>query len=539
MHRRILKVLKLTFSLLALVLSVAAFAKNDAKPNIVIILADDMGFSDVGCYGGEIHTPNLDKLAEGGLRFTQFYNTARCWPSRAAILTGYYAQQVGRDALPGLGGGANGKRPEWAKLLPQMLKPLGYRSYHCGKWHVDGPVLNGGFDHSYSLNDHDRHFNPKRHTVDDEPLPAVKPNSGYYTTTAIAQHAIDMLSDHKKQHSEEPFFLYLAFTSPHWPIQAPPHDIAVYTNRYVGGWDALRAERYDKMKNMGLVHCPLSKLDPDIIPSWNFSEAKLRDLIGPGAVAHAVPWDTLTPEQKQFQPILMSVHAAMVHRMDIEIGRVVDQLKSIGAFDNTVIFFLSDNGASAEQMIRGDGNDKTAAPGSAKSFLSIGPGWASAANTPFRLHKSWVHEGGITTPLIVHWPNGIRARGELRENPGHVIDLAPTILQLAGEKKPARNPSAPVPPGKSLVPAFTHDNTVKHDSFWWYHEGNRALRVGDWKLVADHKNPWELYDLRTDRSESINLAAKNPDRVKQMDQEWKRQMETFSHQIKASRNKAE
>jgi arylsulfatase len=206
--------------LLATARCVSASTTNAARPNFVLILADDMGFSDAGCYGGEIQTPNLDTLARGGLRFTQFYNTSRCWPSRAAILTGYYAQQVRRDELPGLGGGAQGKRPAWARLPPELLRPLGYRSYHSGKWHVDGPVLAGGFDRSYSLNDHDRHFNPKQHTLDDQPLPPVAPDSGYYSTTAIAQYAIDFLGEHQAQHGGQPFFLYLAFTCPHFPLQA-------------------------------------------------------------------------------------------------------------------------------------------------------------------------------------------------------------------------------------------------------------------------------------------------------------------------------
>jgi arylsulfatase len=509
------------------------------KPNVVIILADDMGYSDAGCYGGEIKTPNLDKLAAGGLRFTQFYNTARCWPSRAAILTGYYAQEVGRDALPGLGGGSNGKRPKWAKLLPAMLKPLGYRSYHSGKWHVDGPVLASGFDHSYALYDHNHNFNPKQHDLDDTPLPAVKPDSGFYTTTAIAEHAMEMLSEHKTQHGNAPFFLYLAFTCPHFPVQAEPEDIAIYKDRYVDGWDALRSERYARMTKMGLVNCPLSKLDPETIPSWNLAEAKLEERIGPGEIGHALPWEHLTPEQKQFQPIKMSIHAAMVHRMDIEIGRVVERLKLLGDLDNTVVFFLSDNGASAEQMIRGDGHDKDAAPGSAKTFLCIGPGWSSAANTPFRLHKSWVHEGGISTPLIVNWPTGIKARGELRENPGHVVDLVPTILELAGQKKPKHPKGAPSAPGKSLVPVFAKDGSVKHDNFWWFHEGNRAIRVGDWKLVADHEKPWELYDLRNDRSESTDLAVKYPDKVKSMEKEWQRQMDLYARQVRADKKKRE
>jgi arylsulfatase len=509
---------------------VNASTNSAPRPNIVLILADDMGFSDAGCYGGEIQTPNLDTLARGGLRFTEFYNTSRCWPSRAAILTGYYAQQVRRDELPGLGGGAQGKRPAWARLAPELLRPLGYRSYHSGKWHVDGPVLAGGFDRSYSLNDHDRHFNPQLHTLDDQPLPAVAPGSGYYSTTAIAQHAIDFLAEHRAQHGGQPFFLYLAFTCPHFPLQALAQDIAIYRDRYLDGWDALREERYHRMTQMGLVNCPLSKLDPDVWPSWNLQEEQLREQIGPGEVGRAIPWNDLTAEQKEFQPIKMAIHAAMIHRMDLEIGRVLAQLKAMGAFDNTVIFFLSDNGASAEQIIRGDRHDRTAPPGSAKTYLSIGPGWSSAANTPFRLHKSWVHEGGITTPLIVHWPRGIPSRGELRCNPGHVIDLAPTILELAGGQWPKTFAGLEVPPlpGKSLVPAFTKDGSVTHDYFWWYHDGNRAVRVGAWKLVADHLKPWELYDLRTDRSETHNLAAQQPGKVKELERVWTRSMEEFA-----------
>ena len=497
-------------------------AEKRSVPNIVIILADDMGFSDAGCYGGEIQTPHLDRLSRGGLRFTQFYNTARCWPSRASILTGYYAQQVRRDALPDLDGGADGTRPLWARLLPELLRPLGYRSYHSGKWHVDGRVLAGGFDRSYSLNDHDRYFNPQRHTLDDRRLPAVKPGSGYYTTTAIAGHAIEMLAEHRAKHGGQPFFLYLAFTSPHFPLQALPQDIAVYRDRYRAGWDVMRQQRWERMRKMGLVNCPLSQFEPEMLPAWNLPEEQLRAQIGPGEVGRAIPWHCLTVEQQQFQPIKMAIHAAMIHRMDLEIGRVLDQLKAMGAMENTVIFFLSDNGASAEQIIRGDGHDRSAPPGSAKTFLSIGPAWSSAANTPFRLHKSWVHEGGITTPLIVHWPQGIAARGELRHDPGHLIDLAPTILEIAGGKWPQTFDGKPVPPapGKSLVPAFAKDGAVTRDYLWWYHIGNRAIRVGDWKLVAARQSPWELYDLRTDRCESHDLAGEHPEMVKELEQAW-------------------
>ncbi len=509
------------------------------RPNVVIILADDMGWSDPGCYGGEIQTPNLNHLAENGLRYTQFYNTARCWPSRACILTGYYAQQVHRDTLPGTRGGGQGQRPAWAKLLPEMLKPYGYHSYHSGKWHVDGKVLAGGFEHSYSLNDHDRYFNPKLHTLDDQPLPPVEPGSGYYATTAIASHAIDMLRQHSKEHAQDPFFLYLAFTSPHFPLHAKAEDIALYQDRYRGGWDALRQERFERQQKLGLLNCTLSKLDPSVWPNWNLSEEKLRAQIGPNEIGRAVNWDSLSADQKAFQALKMPLHAAMVHRMDIEIGRVVEQLKAMNALENTLLLFMSDNGASAEQIIRGDLHDPAAPPGSAKTFLSLGPAWSSAANTPLRLHKSWVHEGGITTPLIVHWPKGIAARGELRHNTGHLIDLAPTVLEIVGGKMAESLDGKPIPPapGKSLLPTFAKDDTVKHDWFWWYHVGNRAIRAGDWKLVADHDNAWELYDLKTDRSETKNLAGAHPEKVKELDALWTRQAEQFSKDAGPSEEK--
>ncbi len=283
------------------------------------------------------------------------------------------------------------------------------------------------------------------------------------------------------------------------------------------------------MKKTGIVQCPLSPLDAEVIPKWNLSEEKLREQIGPGEVGHAVPWKELNAEQQQFQAVKMAIHAAMVHRMDLEIGRVLRQLESMGVFDNTLVLFLSDNGASAEQIVRGDLHDRAAPPGSAKTFLCLGPGWSSAANTPFRLHKSWVHEGGIATPLIAHWPQGIAARGQLRRNPGHVIDLAPTILELAGGQWPRTyaGQAVPPPPGKSLVPVLAKDDSVTHDYFWWYHIGNRALRMGDWKLVATDRSPWELYDLRDDRSESKNLAAEHPEKVSELDRVWAQHMEEF------------
>ncbi len=502
------------------------------KPNILIIVADDMGFSDIGCYGGEIHTPNLDRMANHGLRFTQFYNTSRCWASRASLLTGYYPQAVRRDLLPevdrgehgmfGVASGASGIRPRWAQMLPAYLQPLGYRSYHSGKWHMDGDRLPAGFDHSYSLDDHNRYFNPQLHFEDDVKLPPVPTNSGYYSTVFIADEAIKFLKEHAEKFPQQPFFQYLAFTAPHFPLQALPEDIAPYTNRYQIGWDEIRQERFARMKQLGIVDCELSSLEPEIFPRWNLTEAELHAQISKNELGRAVSWNTLTPEQKNFQAAKMAVHAAMVHRMDLEIGRVLEQIKAMGQLDNTLVFFVSDNGASAEQILRGDGNDPNAPVGSAKTFLGLGPGWSSAANTPFRLHKSWTHEGGITTPLIVSWPAGIQAHGEFRRDPGHLIDLVPTVLDVTGAKRPAKVSGLPVPPlpGKSLAPDFTRDGAVQPDALWFYHDGHRAVRVGDWKLVGKFGEPWELYDLKHDRSEMRDLAAKHPGKVAELELAW-------------------
>jgi arylsulfatase len=501
---------------------VSAWAiRAEAAPNILLIVADDMGYSDAGCYGGEIATPNLDALAREGVRFTEFYNTARCWPSRAAILTGYYAQQVRRDTVPGVKSGGSGTRPVWARLLPEMLKAHGYRCYHSGKWHVDGAPLENGFDHSYSLNDYDRYFAPREHTEDDKPLAPVDPGSGYYATTAIANHAIKCLREHAEKYGDRPFFEFLAFTSPHFPLQAPAEDIARYQTRYLKGWHVLREERWKRMRQLGIGGSKLSPVERELGPPYAYPEAIKK--LGPNEVNLPFPWGDLTESQREFQAAKMAIHAAMVDRMDREIGRVLEQIDAMGARENTLVLFLSDNGASAEMMVRGDGHNPDAVCGTGATFLSLGPGWSTMANTPFRRHKTWVHEGGISTPLIVRWPEEIRARGELRRTPAHVIDLTPTILAAARAKRFETWKGKPVPaaPGQNLLPLFARDGTVKHDVIWWQHEGNRALRKGDWKIVAaGAKSPWEFYNLKTDRSESINLADKYPAKVQQLATEW-------------------
>jgi len=505
-----------------------AFSAHAAKkPNVLLIMADDLGFSDLGCYGGEIRTPNLDGIAERGLRFTQFYNTGRCWPTRGSLLTGYYAQQIRRDNVPGVTSGGRGTRQPWAVLIPRMLKPLGYRSYHSGKWHIDGMPIQNGFDRSYYLRDQGRFFNPEIHWKDDVKLPKVEKDSGYYGTTAIADHAIECLKEHAAKHEDKPFFHYLAFTAPHFPLHALPEDIEKYKNTYRRDWEKVRAERWARMNKMGLLKGELSDVERDLGPPYHFPEH--LKILGDAEVNRPLKWSSLTKEQREFQSAKMSLHAAMIDRMDQEIGRVLDQLRAMKRLDNTLIFFLSDNGCSAEIMVRASGHDRNAPPGSAASYLCLGPGWSTTCNTPFRRHKTWTHEGGISTPLIVSWPEGIEARGEFRRNPGHVIDIVPTIMDVAGGSAPKEMNGKPVPapPGRSLRPAFAKDNAVKRDWLWWFHDGHRAVQQGGWKLVAPKDEAWELYNLKDDRAESNDLSKSKPELAKKLEALWEEKMAEF------------
>jgi arylsulfatase len=517
--------LRITVSLLlALAPCLVVFGAEEKlpPPNVLIILADDLGYSDLGCYGSEIETPNLVNLASHGLRFTQMYNTGRCWPSRAALLTGYYAQAVRRDAVEGIVSGSNGVRPAWAPLLPELLWPAGYRSYHSGKWHVDGKPLTSGFLHSYEIGGGQNNFFKTRGITDDErPVPQT---DDYYVTSATADHAIRCLKQHAEKHADQPFLSYVCFTAPHFPLHARADDIARYRERYRKGWNEIQSERYDRMKQLGIVSNELPAMERDVGPPYPFPDALKK--LGASEVNRPLAWSDLTGEQREFQADKMAVHAAMIDRMDRDIGRIIEQLKASKMFDNTLILFASDNGASAEIMVRGDGHDPKASPGSAATFLCLGPGWSSSSNTPFRRHKTWVHEGGISTPLIAHWPQGIAARGELRHTPGHFVDIVPTLMELAGQELPKTWQDKPVPPhhGVSLAPALAKDVTVPRESIWWRHEGNRALRMGDWKIVAAGKMAdWELYNLANDRGEMKNLAAEQPERVRTMAAQWQKQ----------------
>lgn len=517
--------IRIALSLLALLaVPGRAGSAEPRRPNVLILFADDLGYSDLGCYGGEIETPNLDRLAAGGLRFTQFYNTARCWPSRAALMTGYYAQQVRRDTVPGVKSGGQGTRPAWAPLLPARLQPLGYRNYHSGKWHIDGKPLENGFDHSFQLEDHNSYFHPANILVDGRKIGPDHRWSDQYCTVSIADHAIDCLKEHAARFSGQPFFQYVAFTAPHFPLHALPEDIARYKEKYRAGWDKIRKARYERQKQLGLVTAPLSAPESDVGPPYDFPDALQK--LGPGEVNRPLPWKDLTPAQQVFQADKMAIHAAMIDRTDREIGRILEQLAAMQATEETLVLFASDNGASAEIMVRGGGHDPQASPGSDETYLCLGPGWSTCANTPFRRHKTWVHEGGIATPLIVHWPRGIPAQGELRTAPGHLIDVVPTVLALAGAGGEP-SPKAPALPGRSLLPAFEANTPLERPPLWWLHEGNRALRDGDWKIVADKRDEWSLFDLASDRAETADLAKREPQRLEAMRLRWESLTEEF------------
>ncbi len=519
---KVLMSIKMLFVLSAAYVVVSCSQKETTPPNIVVIMADDLGFSDLGCYGGEIETPNLDKLAFAGLRFTQFNNTGRCWPSRAALLTGYYPQQIGRDNAPGISGGGGKNRADWAVLVPKYLEGVGYRSYHSGKWHMDGMPVESGFDRSYFLGDQGRFFSPQTHYEHDKKLPPVERGTGYYSTVEIANKTIEYLKEHHAGFADRPFFSYVAFSAPHFPLHALPEDIESVGDRYASGWNDLRQKRWERIQELGIVTGELSKVETEIGPPYHFPES--LEILGKEEVNRPVAWDSLSRAQQKFQQDKMTIHAAMVERMDKEIGRIIEQLKEMESLENTLIVFLSDNGASAEIMVRDDGHDPKAVRGSASSYLCLGPGWSTMCNTPFRRHKTWSHEGGTGTPFIAHWPKGINAKGELRQSHGHITDIVPTILDLAGVSSDKQQQIAF--PGQSLSPVFEQETNWEHP-IWYYHEGNRAIRVGDWKLVAAKNEPWELFNLEKDRTESNNLAAENPTKVQELEKQWTNMLDEF------------
>lgn len=520
------------------------------RPNIILIMSDDMGFSDIQPYGGEIQTPHLQRLAENGLRFTQFYNTARCCPTRASLLTGLYPHQAGigwmmvdRDYE-----GYRGNLNRNCVTIAEALRPVGYSTYMAGKWHVtpyvkpnepkDNWPCQRGFDHFYgTIHGAGSFYDPNSLTRDNTQISPYadteyQPET-YYYTDAISDHAVRFIDTHAKQQTtdqQKPFFLYIAYTAAHWPMHALPKDIAKYSGKYDQGYRATRQARLARMKQLGLVH-PETSLPAD-----------------------AENWDAV--EQREWELACMEVYAAMIDNMDQGIGRIIGKLEECDQLDNTLIFFLQDNGGCAEpygrqQQVRPenlsslpvvampadelqtnmqpktsrDGKPvRTGAgvmPGPADTYIGYGRGWANVSNTPFREYKHWVHEGGISTPLIVHWPQQIHRKGELDHQPGHLIDIMATCLDVGQASYPKFVLGQPIKPlqGRSLVPAF-EGKQIERDAIYWEHEGNRAVRVGNWKLVAKENSPWELYDIAVDRIEAHDLSQKFPEKVSELSAKW-------------------
>ena len=501
-----------------------------SKPDIIVILNDDMGYSDIGCYGGEIQTPNLDRLASDGIRYSQFYNTARCSPSRASLLTGLHPHQTGIGILTYDTGpeGYTGDLNRNCVTMAEVLKGAGYRTYLSGKWHVaqnlteptDSWPLQRGFDEFYgTIIGAGSFYHPNTLTrgntnIEDE----AQNDPAFFYTDAIADQAAEFIRDHHEKTPDTPLFQYVAFTAPHWPLHAHPEDIAKYKGRFDAGWDQLREERLQRMIRAGIIH-----------PNWQLTD---RDPTQP-------PWENA--EQKEWLLRCMEVYAAQIDRMDQGIGKVLTALEETGRLENTLVLFLSDNGACAEDIpegvdlnslvddlmiARGEtrdgrpvrlGNDPTIMPGAEDTYQSYGVAWANLSNTPFRLYKHWIHEGGISTPLIAHWPKGIAERGGLRHTPGQLPDLMATIVAVSGASYPATYKGNDILPleGSSLVPTFEGDREREAPLFW-EHEGNAAVRVGNWKLVRKYPDPWELYDMEADRTEMHDLAGKHPERVTEM-----------------------
>ena len=517
------------------------------KPNMVFILADDRGYSDLGCYGAEvIRTPNLDRLAENGLRFVNFYNTGRCWPTRTSLLSGYYPHQVLSDPIDGIDYEQGSFHPVNTTWLPALLKQQGYRCYHTGKWHIfrrvpryrEMTMEEVGFDRSYRTQD-GRHLRPLVLIENGDTLPLPGAGTEYEASRAIVDHAITYLEDHAENHAEKPFFAYIAFIAPHFPLQALQEDIGLYMDRFRMGWNDLRDLREENRTALGFKAHPVAPFEPDRFAPWNLSQEELIAQIDPAEVARAVPWSTLTPAQQEFQAMKMAIHAAMVTRMDREVGRYLNKLEELGYLDNTLIFFCSDNGASTEMMNRADKHTPGSMPGSADSYLCLGPGWSTAANTPFRLHKTWVHEGGIATPLLVHWPDGIGKEGGFRHIPAHIIDIAPTLLELAGSDPAGLQGRYPAP-GISLVPYLREDRVGERPPLFFHHEQKNAIRDGDWKAVTiEAGGAWELYDLSFDRGETMDLSAVESEKLQELVSKWEAQRDLIEREIRDTPGQAD
>lgn len=482
-----MKFIPILFSTLALLggTSFAATTTSPAKPNILVILADDLGFSDIGCYGSEIDTPNLDKLAKEGLRFTQCYNTAKCHSSRVSLLSGRWCHEAGDTSLHN------------AVTIPEVLGGAGYFTAMSGKWHLDKQPTDFGFQRyfghlsgatNYYLGDNTFRLNGQPFQV---------PASGFYTTVADVDYALKFLGEARE--SKKPWFLYLAFNAPHSPLQPLEADYKKYLGKYDAGWDIMRAARVAKQKELGIFD--------------KSTEASPRP-------DHVPAWDSLAPDMKTWEAKRMAAYAALIDRLDQEIGRVIADLKKNGEYDNTLILFFSDNGACPYDR-RSIGRDQDPCNGETK--WSDSTGWAWARNTPFRYYKQNQFEGGIATPAIVHWPAGLKtAPGSFNNTPSHIVDVLPTLAEVAGAKIPATWPDREPSPlaGISLAPLFAGKEIKNRPPIHLLYASDRGLRDGDWKLVSFQSEPWELYNIAQDRTELHNVAAEHPDLVQKMSKQW-------------------
>ncbi|MDX1680724.1 MAG: arylsulfatase [Akkermansiaceae bacterium] len=541
--------------LLAFPISLASAAP---RPNIILIMSDDIGYSDIGCYGSEIETPVLDKLAANGLRYTHFYNTGRCCPTRASLLTGLYAHQAGIGQMTNDGGqpGYRGDLSRNAVTIAEALKPAGYRSYMSGKWHVtkqlqpDGDKSNWplqrGFDRFYgTIIGAGSLFDPWTLTKGNQAItpvndPEYQPEEWYYTD-AISDYASRFVREHAEDHAGQPFFLYVAYTAAHWPMHALEKDIAKYKGRYDAGYEAIRQTRYQKMKELGVIE-----------DHWALS---------PGAQK----WEGIEEDKRAWELRCMEVYAAMVDSMDQGIGRIVKSLEETGQLENTLILYLQDNGGCAENLGRKskipswaggeikpgevrpmkpdelqthmvprctrDGKRMRVGPGvmpgPADTYIAYGRNWANVSNTPFREYKADNHEGGIATPLIAHWPKGITAKGALRHEPGHLIDLMATCVELSGGDYPESHAGHDILPmeGRSLVGGFAADRDEER-MLIFEHFGKAAIHKGKWKLVRlGEKRPWELYNIEVDRTELNDLSKERPELAAQLEQLWEKEAE--------------
>ncbi|MEP6754992.1 MAG: arylsulfatase [Chthonomonadales bacterium] len=494
------------------------------RPNVLLILADDLGFSDLGCMGGEISTPNLDAMAKSGLLLTQFYNSARCCPSRASLLTGVHPHQAGFPAM-------SGSLSDQAVTLPEVLKPAGYNCYMVGKWHLSertGPVIRG-FDEFYGmLGGFNSYWQEQPYFTRipaDHPRRAYRPGE-FYSTDVFGDYSLDFIDQGQK--AGKPWFLYLAFNAVHFPLHAPKATIEKYEKLYLAkGWDKIRKDRLVRQKKLGIVPKNLELTPRSVVPKNRINvQTGWADKYNPA-------WDSLPADRKADLARRMAVYAAAAEIMDRNIGRVVKHLKEMDQWENTVVFFLSDNGACAEWdpcgfdkldsplniLHAGDDLKKVGGP---DSYISYGSGWANASSTPLRLYKHYAHEGGIRTPLIVHWSTGLKTKpGAISQQPGYITDIMSTLLDLCGATYPTEHNGHKIVPmeGVSLAPLIRNERTILR-ILCVEHEGNRMVRDGRWKLVAMAGDPWELYDLSSDPAESHDLSTLHPNRVKKLSREW-------------------